>query len=59
MIGVFVDTVLPPHLKRKAGYTTVATGMVHRLDVKDGTPRESAGNTTPSKHELSFGIWYR
>ena len=58
-MGVFVDRVLAPNLTHKARDTTLATEMGHRLDVKHGTTRESAGNANPSKHELSFGIWCR
>ena len=37
MIRVFVDRVMPPppHLKRKAGDTTVAMEMPYRLSVKE------------------------
>ena len=59
MIGVFTDRVLHPHFKPKTKDTTVATGMGHRIDVKDKTTRELAGHINPSKHELSFGIRYR
>ena len=54
-----MDRVLPPHLKRKPSDTTVATEMGRCLAVKGKTTRESAGNTRPSKHELTYGIRYR
>ena len=54
-----MDRVLPPHLKRKPSDTTVATEMGRCLAVKGKTTCESAGNTRPSKHELTYGIRYR
>ena len=59
IIGVFVDRILPDHLMRKPGDTTVATEMGRRLNVNDKTTRQSVGNTEPSKPELSSGIRYR
>ena len=40
MIGVFVDRMLPDHLKRKPGDTAVATEMGRRFNVKDKTTRQ-------------------
>ena len=53
-----MDRMLPPHLKRKSGDTTVATDLAG-LAVQDKTTRQLAGNTDPCEHELTYGIRYR
>ena len=58
MMGVFVDRVLPPHLKCESSDTTVATQMRRHLAAKDKATLESLGSADSSKHELTCGFQY-
>ena len=59
MLRVFLDTVKPKQYAISAKDTLLAMPMHKKFEIPVLTTGEAVGKTTPSKHETSYGIWYR
>ena len=59
MLRVFLDMVTPKQYAISPRDTLLAMLMHKKFEIPVLTTREAVGKTTPSKHEISYGIRYR